>query len=138
MLSKTINQKVLNSIGSTNYNEYMLLTKGKEVDSILDDYSPVFQMYKYRDILLDLGIGQDIDICELEELLQNNDDTGLKQQLENLFLESLSNSTFKIVKDMLVNRTFGWNIERLVAIHKKHKCYRIFRLLSIEYDNWLN
>jgi hypothetical protein len=138
MSSKTINQKVLNSIGSTNYNEYMLLTKGKEIDSILDDRSPVFKMYNYRDMLLNSEVGQNIDIDSIERNLQNNDDIKLKVQLQNLFLESISNSTFKIVKNMLTNNTFGWNVKRLAEVHKKHKYYRIFRLLSIEYNNWLN
>jgi hypothetical protein len=128
MSSKTINQRVINSVGRSNYNEYMLLTEGKELDSILNDYSPVFQMYNYRDKMLD---EQDIDNVKITI----ND---LKQSLEQIFLDYLCDSEFKIVKDMLVNHINGWNIEKLLEIHKKHKYYRIFRLLTTDYNNWLN
>ena len=133
-----LNQRVLNSVGEVNYNEYMLLTSGKEIDSILDSHSPVFKIYKYRDMLLNRGIGQDINVDELEELLKNNKDNELKIQLEQLFLNYISTNDFKIIKDILVNNMFGWNINRLVEIHKKHKGYKIFRILSIEYKDWLN
>jgi hypothetical protein len=133
-----LNERILNSLGRQNYEMYMLLTNGGEIDSILDSRSPVFELYKYRDKLLDENTGQDVKNSELEILLKNNNDTGLRQKLEGLFLESLSNDDFKMIKDMLINNTFGWNIKRLVDIHKQHKGYRIFRLLSIEYKNWLN
>lgn len=138
MSNEIINEKVLNSVGSTNYNEYMLLTEDKEINSILDNRSPVFEMYKYRDKLLNKGVGQNVSVSELGKLLKNNEDNELKIQLQNLFLDYINNNEFKIIKDMLVNYTFGWNIARLIEIHKKHKDYRIFRLLSIEYDDWLN
>lgn len=138
MSSKTMNERILDSVGRQNYEMYMLLTNGKEIDKILDDRSPVFQMYNYRDRLIDANIGQDVSTDELEKELQNNDDMKLKQKLQSLFLESISNSTFRIVKNILTNNTFGWDTKKLIAIHKKHKYYRIFRLLSIEYKNWLN
>jgi hypothetical protein len=133
-----LNERILNSVGRQNYEIYMVITNGKEIDEILDSCSSVFELYKYRDKLLDEEVGQDITSDELEEFLQDDNDIGLKQKLENLFLESLSKSTFKIVKNMLVNHTFGWNIERLIEIHKRHKYYRIFRLLSIEYNDWIS
>lgn len=131
------NQRVLDSIGEENYEQYMIITNGKEIDSILDS-SPMFELYKYRDKLLNEGVGQDVNINELEQLLKNNDDIKLKQQLENLFLESISNSKFKIIKNILVNHELGWNISRLVEIHKEHIGHRIFNLLSIDYEDWIN
>lgn len=128
-----LNQRILNSVGRQNYGMYMLLTNGKEINEILDSNSPVFQMYKYRDKLLNQGIGQDISVNELEKALKNNDNIRLKQKLELLFLEYISNSKFKIIKDMLIKNSLGWNIDKLVEIHKKHKYHRIFSLLSIEY-----
>ena len=138
MSNEVINKRVLNVVGKINYNEYMLLTNGKEIDSILNSHNPVFEMYKYRDKLLDNNVGQDIMADELEQLLKDNEDIKLRLQLQSLFLESISNSKFKIIKNMLVAHELGWNIKRLVAIHKKHKYHRIFSLLTIDYKNWLN
>ena len=133
-----LNQRILNSVGRQNYGTYIIITNGKEIDSILDGRSTVFEMYKYRDKLIDENIGQDIQVHELEDLLQDNNDIELKQQLENLFLENISNSKFKIIKDMLINHELGWNISRLVEVHRKNKGYRIFKILSIEYNDWLD
>ena len=131
-----INKRVFNSVGQENYNQYMIVTKGKEIDNILDSNNPVFEMYKYRDELLNRGVGQDIDVCELEQLLKDDEDNKLKQQLQNLFLDYISNNEFQMIKDILTNNTFGWNINRLIEIHNKHKGYMIFRLLSIQYNDW--
>ena len=133
-----INQRILNSVGRQNYNQYMIITGGKEIDKILDNRSPIFELYKHRDKLLGKGIGQGINANELKGLLKNNNDIELKIRLQNLFLNYISDNEFKIIKEMLVNHTFGWDISRLVEIHKKYKGYRIFRLLSIEYNDWLN
>ena len=133
-----LNERILNSVGRQNYKQYMIITDGKEIDEILDSRSPIFKMYKYRDKLLDKNVGQDIQVCELERLLTGDEDSRLKEQLELLFLESISNSKFKIIKNILAKHKFGWSIERLVEIHKKHTGYRIFRIVSIEYKNWLN
>jgi hypothetical protein len=133
-----LNQKILNSVGRQNYEQYMLITEGKEIDSILDSHSPIFELYKYRDKLFNEGIGQDIDIDKLEYNLQNNKDNELRLQLQDLFLDYISDNEFKIIKNMLINHIFGWNIKRLVEIHNKYKGYRIFRILSIQYNDWLN
>lgn len=122
-----VNERVLNSVGECNYNEYMLLTDGKEIDKILDSNNPVYEMYKYKDILIDKGIGQDITIN------MNN----LKQSLENIFLDYLTDNEFKTVEDMLDKHINGWSINRLLDIHKKHKYDRIFSILTIKYENWL-
>ena len=50
MLSKTVNQRVLNSMGKYNYNQYMLITGGKEIDDILDSRNSVFELYNYRPV----------------------------------------------------------------------------------------
>lgn len=133
-----LNERVLNSVGKHNYNEYMLLTDGSKIDDILDSKSPVFEMYKYKDRLIDKGVGQNITFNELEELLKDNDDIGLKQSLEHIFLDYLTDSEFKIVKDMLVNHKGGWSFNRLLEIHKRYKYYRIFSILTIDYESWLN
>ena len=138
MSKEVINEKILNVIGKINYNEYILLTDGKEINEILNSHNPVFEMYKYRDKLLSENVGQDVDVHELEQLLKDNKDIKLRQQLQDLFLDYISNNEFKVIKKILINNIFGWNIKRLVDIHKKHKGYRIFRILSIEYKNWLN
>ena len=88
MSNEIINEKV----GSTNYNEYMLLTEDKEINSILDNRSPVFEMYKYRDKLLNKGVGQNVSVSELGKLLKNNEDNELKIQLQNLFLDYINNN----------------------------------------------
>ena len=126
MLSENANSRVLESIGEYNYNEYMLLTNGKEINSILNSRSPVFEMYKYRDTLLDKQKDISIDM--------NN----LKQSLEQIFLDYLTDSEFEMIKDILINHILGWNLNRLLEIHKKYKGYRIFRILSINYKDWLN
>lgn len=132
-----LNQKILNSVGKENCNQYMIITREKEINEILDSHSPVYEMYKYRDRLLDDGDRQDVNMSELEQLLKNNNDIELKQQLEDLFLESLSNSKFKIIKDTLIKHELGWDISKLVEVHKRYKSYRIFRLLNTDYKNWL-
>ena len=101
------NKRVFNSVGQENYNQYMIVTKGKEIDNILDSNNPVFEMYKYRDELLNRGVGQDIDVCELEQLLKDDEDNKLKQQLQNLFLDYISNNEFQMIKDILTNNTFN-------------------------------
>ena len=58
-----INKRMLESVGRENYNEYMLLTGGEEIDSILDSKNPVFEMYKYKDMLIDKGIGQNVTMA---------------------------------------------------------------------------
>jgi hypothetical protein len=105
----------------------MLLTDGKEINSILDDYSSVYQMYNYRHKLLDKQVIDNIKITS------NN----LKQSLEQIFLDYLSDGSFKTVKNILVNHINGWNINRLLEIHKKYKYHRIFSLLTINYEDWL-
>ncbi|QXE20022.1 hypothetical protein [Clostridium sp. 001] len=128
MLKANIKERVLESVGETNYNEYMLLTGGKEVNSILNSNRPVYQMYKYRKELIDANIEQIIDINIVN----------LKEFLEQTFQEYLSNSKFKIIKDILLNHESGWNIKNLLQMHKQHKYHRIFRLLNTEYRNWLD
>ena len=123
-----LNQKILNSVGECNYNQYMLITDGKEVNEILNSNNSIFELYKYRDELLDKQILNNIKIT-----IYN-----LKVSLEKIFLDYLSDSKFKIVKDILINHRFGWSIQKLLEIHKKHKGHRIFRILSIEYKDWLN
>ena len=120
-----INERVLNSVGKCNYNEYMLLTNGKEIDEILDNNSPVYEMYKYKDKLLDSQKDIAIDM--------NN----LKRSLENVFLDYLTDKEFKTVKDILDKNIGGWDIKKLLNIHKQHKYNRIFSLLTIKYNDWL-
>lgn len=127
MSSKNINQRVLKSVGKQNYNMYMLLTKGKEIDYILDSNSPVFKMYKYRHELLD---EQDLNSISITT---NN----LKQALEKIFLDYLSDGSFRTVKNILMNHIDGWDIQKLLEIHKKHKYNRIFSILTIKYKDWL-
>ena len=134
---KNINERVLNSVGKENYNEYMLLTNGREIDKILDNRSPVYQMYEYKKELLNKGIGQDITVDVLKELLKNNNDIELKKDLEKVFLDYLTKNEFKIVRDIIVNHKSGWNIDRLIGIHKQHKYDRVFSLLTIKYEDWL-
>lgn len=124
---RNINQRVLNSVGKCNYNMYMLITNEKEIDTILNDYSPVYQMYNYRHKLLDEQNLNSISITI------NN----LKESLENIFLDYLSEGSFKIVKNMLKNHIGGWTTDRLLEIHKKYKYHRIFSLLTINYNDWL-
>lgn len=116
MLKENVNLRVLNSVGEENYGMYILLTNGKEIDSILDSRSPIFELYKYRDKLLDRGIGQNVSI----------DMDNLKQSLEQIFLDYLTDSEFEMIKDILDNYISGWTIDRLLEIHKKHKYRRIF------------
>ena len=134
---KNINERVLNSVGKENYNEYMLLTNGREIDKILDNRSPVYQMYEYKKELLNKGIGQDITVDVLKELLKNNNDIELKKDLEKVFLDYLSDESYKTIKDILDRHKNGWNIKNLLDIHRKHKYYRIFSLLTIKYNDWL-
>ena len=82
MSSKNANQRVLESVGKNNYDMYMLITDGKEVNEILEDYSPVYQMYNYRHNLIDKQVLGNIKITI--------DD--LKQSLEMIFLEHLNDS----------------------------------------------
>lgn len=138
MSKEQVNERILNVVGEQNYKMYMIITDGKEVNSILDSSNPMFELYEYRDKLLNERIGQDISINILERLLTGDEDSRLRKQLENLFLESISNSKFKMIKDMLINHELGWNISRLMEVHRKNKGYRIFSILSIEYDNWIN
>ena len=125
MLKENINERILDSVGRQNYGMYILLTDGKEIDSILNSKNPIFEMYKYRDMLLD----NQEDIC----INMNN----LKQSLEQIFLDYLSNNEFEIVKNMLDNHIGGWDINRLLEIHKRYKYHRIFSLLTINYKDWL-
>ena len=122
-----LNQRVLNSVGECNNNMYMLLTNEEEIDEILDSRNSVYEMYKYRDKLLDKQMLDDIKITV----------DNLKESLENIFLDYLTDSEFKIVKNMLINHIGGWNIDRLLEIHKKHKYKRIFSILTIKYEDWL-
>jgi hypothetical protein len=126
-MGEIVNERILNSVGRQNYDMYMLLTDGKEINSILDDYSSVYQMYNYRHKLLDKQVIDNIKITS------NN----LKQSLEQIFLDYLSDGSFKTVKNILVNHINGWNINRLLEIHKKYKYHRIFSLLTINYEDWL-
>lgn len=130
-----INKRVLESVGKENYDEYMLLTDGKEIDEILNSNNPVFEIYKYRDRILDKQ--NKVSIDKLKELLKNNDDIKLKESLEQIFMDYLSEGSFKIIKDILISHTNGWNISRLLDIHKKHKYNRIFSILTIKYEDWL-
>lgn len=125
--NENINERVLNSVGKVNYNEYMLLTKDKEVNSILNSNRPVYEMYKYRKELIDANI---------EQVIVNIDN--LKEFLEQTFQEYLSNKKFEAIKNILLNHESGWNIKNLLQMHKQHKYYRIFRLLNTNYKNWLD
>ena len=122
-----MNQRILNSVGKQNYKMYMLITDEKEINQILNSNNSVFEMYKYRHGLLNKQILDNIKITV----------SNLKESLEKIFLDYLSEGSFRIVKDMLVNHIDGWNMNRLLKIHKKHKYNRIFSLLTIKYENWL-
>ena len=126
-MSEIVNQRILNSVGRQNYDMYVLLTNGKEIDNILNSNNSVFEMYKYRHKLLDKQIIDNIKITI------NN----LKESLEKIFLDYLSEGSFKTVKNMLIEHTGGWDIQKLLEIHKKHKYSRIFALLTINYNDWL-
>ncbi len=127
MLKGNINQRVLESVGKENYNEYMLLTGGKKINEILDSNNPVYEMYKYKDRLIDKGVGQNVTV----------DMNNLKQSLKSIFLDYLTDSEFKTVKNMLDKHIGGWSFDRLLDIHKKHKYHRLFSLLTIKYEDWL-
>lgn len=127
---ESINERVLSSIGKYNYNEYILITGSKEINSILNDRSPVYKMYKYKEKLIDSGIGQNVTVTI--------DDDNLKESLEQAFQEYLSDKKFKVIKDILVNHKWGWDINKLLEIHKQHKYYRVFRLLTIPYECWMD
>ena len=122
-----INQRVLNSVGKCNYNQYMLITNGKEIDDILDSRNSVFELYNYRHNLLNTQVINDIKIT-----IDN-----LKELLENIFLDYLSEGNYRTVKNILLNHIGGWDIQKLLEIHKQHKYYRIFSLLTINYKDWL-
>ena len=122
-----LNQRILNSIGRQNYDMYMLLTNGKEINEILNDRSPVYQMYNYRHKLLDKQVIGNIKITT----------DNLKESLEKIFLDYLSEGSFKTVKNILIKHVDGWNLNKLLEIHKKHRYHRIFSLLTINYEDWL-
>lgn len=122
-----LNQRILNSVGKHNYNMYILLTGSKEIESILDSNNSVFQMYNYRHKLLDK---QTIDNIKINI-------SNLKELLENIFLDYLSEGSYKTVKNILTNHINGWDLNKLLEIHKKHRYSRIFALLTINYKDWL-
>ena len=131
MLSGNVNLRVLNSVGECNYGMYMLLTKGQEIDLILDSNSPIYQMYKYREDLINKNIGQSIIVT-----IDNNDN--LKESLESIFQEYLSDEKFEVIKEVLLNHKNGWSLSKLIEIHREHKYYKICRILNTNYENWLN
>ena len=122
-----LNERILNSVGKCNYNMYMLITNGKEIDDILDSRNSVFELYNYRHELLDKQV---IDSTKIN---MNN----LKELLEKTFLDYLSKGSFKTIKNILINHVNGWDLNKLLEIHKQHKYHRIFSLLTINYEDWL-
>lgn len=127
MLNENVNLRVLESVGECNYNQYMLITSGKEIDNILDSRNSVFELYNYRHNLLNEQMLDDIKIT-----IDN-----LKESLEKIFLDYLSDESYKTIKNILMDHINDWNIDRLLEIHKKHKYHRIFSLLTIRYKDWL-
>lgn len=92
---------------------------------LTEEYNLVWDMDKYRDKLLNAGVGQDVTAEEL----QNSNDAELKEKLENLFMDYLYDCDFKIIKKLF--KQDGWTWDLLLKVHKQNKYKRIMYLLNM-------
>lgn len=104
---------IINKLCNTNYLHDLFLVKFYNEDDSLGTMITKFRLFK-----LDNGIGQDIDVIDIEEEIFRNNWLKLTNILEDLFQEHLS---FWKVKKMLKNLNIGkYDINYIIKKHKNN------------------